>query len=37
MSVVLIVEDDPAILLGLEDNLRFEGHEVLTRRPDETF
>lgn len=30
MSVVLIVEDDRAILLGLEDNLTFEGHEVLT-------
>jgi DNA-binding response OmpR family regulator len=36
MSVVLIVEDDPAILLGLEDNLRFEGHEVLTATDGET-
>jgi DNA-binding response OmpR family regulator len=30
MSRVLIVEDDPAILRGLADNLRFESHEVLT-------
>lgn len=30
MSVVLIIEDDPSILLGLEDNLAFEGHEVIT-------
>lgn len=30
MSVVLIVEDDPAILRGLSDNLRFEGYEILT-------
>jgi DNA-binding response OmpR family regulator len=30
MSAVLIVEDDPAILRGLTDNLRFERHDVLT-------
>ena len=30
MSRVLIVEDDPAILRGLGDNLRFESHDVLT-------
>ena len=30
MSLVLIVEDDPAILRGLNDNLRFERHDVLT-------
>ena len=30
MSRILIVEDDPAILCGLRDNLRFESHEVLT-------
>jgi DNA-binding response OmpR family regulator len=36
MSVVLIVEDDPAILLGLEDNLQFEGHEVVTASDGET-
>ena len=36
MSVVLIVEDDPAIMLGLEDNLQFEGHEVLTATDGET-
>ena len=30
MSHILVVEDDPAILRGLADNLRFESHEVLT-------
>jgi DNA-binding response OmpR family regulator len=30
MSRILVVEDDPAILRGLADNLAFEGHEVLT-------
>lgn len=30
MSRVLVVEDDPAILRGLADNLAFESHEVLT-------
>ncbi len=30
MSRILIVEDDPAILRGLTDNLKFESHEVLT-------
>lgn len=30
MSRVLVVEDDPAILRGLADNLRFDAHEVLT-------
>lgn len=30
MSRILVVEDDPAILRGLADNLRFESHEVLT-------
>jgi sigma-B regulation protein RsbU (phosphoserine phosphatase) len=30
MSRILIVEDDPAILSGLRDNLEFESHEVLT-------
>jgi serine phosphatase RsbU (regulator of sigma subunit) len=30
MSRILIVEDDPAILCGLRDNLEFESHEVLT-------
>ena len=30
MSRILVVEDDPAILRGLADNLRFESHDVLT-------
>lgn len=30
MSCILVVEDDPAILRGLADNLKFESHEVLT-------
>jgi DNA-binding response OmpR family regulator len=30
MSTVLIVEDDPAILRGLADNLKYESYEVLT-------
>ena len=30
MSRLLVVEDDPAILRGLSDNLRLESHEVLT-------
>jgi sigma-B regulation protein RsbU (phosphoserine phosphatase) len=30
MSCILIVEDDPAILSGLRDNLEFESHEVVT-------
>jgi DNA-binding response OmpR family regulator len=30
MSLVLVVEDDPAIQLGLKDNLECEGHNVLT-------
>lgn len=30
MSCILVVEDDPAILRGLADNLKFESHDVLT-------
>ncbi len=30
MSRILIVEDDPAMLCGLKDNLEFESHQVLT-------
>ena len=30
MTRVLIIEDDPAILMGLRDNLNFEGYEVFT-------
>jgi DNA-binding response OmpR family regulator len=36
MTTVLAVEDDPAILRGLSDNLRFEGYEVLTASDGET-
>ena len=36
MSTVLAVEDDPAILRGLSDNLRFEGYEVITASDGET-
>jgi DNA-binding response OmpR family regulator len=36
MSVVLVVEDDPAILRGLHDNLKFEGYDVLTATDGET-
>lgn len=35
MSVVLIVEDDPAILRGLNDSLRLERHDVLTANDGE--
>ena len=30
MSVILVIEDDPAILRGLVDNLKFESYTVLT-------
>jgi DNA-binding response OmpR family regulator len=33
---ILIIEDDPAILRGLADNLRFEGYEVCTATDGET-
>ena len=36
MSLILIVEDDPAILRGLKDNLEFESYEVLTATDGET-
>ena len=36
MTTVLAIEDDPAILRGLSDNLRFEGYEVLTATDGET-
>jgi DNA-binding response OmpR family regulator len=36
MITVLAVEDDPAILRGLADNLRFEGYEVITAMDGET-
>ena len=36
MSRILVVEDDPAILRGLADNLAFESHDVLTASDGET-
>ncbi len=36
MSRVLVVEDDPAILRGLADNLAFESYEVVTATDGET-
>ena len=36
MSVILAIEDDPAILRGLADNLRFESYEVLTATDGQT-
>ena len=36
MNKILIVEDDPAILRGLADNLRFEKYDVLTATDGET-
>ena len=36
MSVILVIEDDPAILRGLSDNLRFESYEVLSAADGET-
>lgn len=35
MARILVVEDDPGILLGLVRNLEFEGHEVLSTRDGE--
>ena len=36
MSRILVVEDDPAILRGLADNLAFDSHEVLTASDGES-
>jgi DNA-binding response OmpR family regulator len=36
MTTVLAIEDDPAILRGLSDNLQFEGYHVLTASDGET-
>jgi len=36
MTTVLAIEDDPAILRGLSDNLRFEGYTVLTASDGES-
>jgi len=35
MARILVVEDDPGILLGLVRNLEFEGHEVISSREGE--
>ncbi len=36
MSLILAIEDDPAILRGLSDNLRFESYDVLTAADGES-
>jgi len=36
VTTVLAIEDDPAILRGLADNLRFEGYDVITATDGET-
>jgi len=36
MITILTIEDDPAILRGLSDNLQFEGYEVITAADGET-
>ena len=36
MSRILVIEDEPAILRGLADNLKFESHEVITAADGET-
>ena len=36
MTTVLAIEDDPSILRGLSDNLRFEGYEVVTATDGES-
>jgi two-component system response regulator VicR len=36
MTRIVVVEDDPAILRGLADNLRFESYDVLTAADGET-
>jgi len=36
MTTVLVIEDDPAILRGLTDNLSFEGYDVITAMDGET-
>lgn len=36
MSLILVVEDEPALLRGLKDNLTVDGHDVLTAPDGET-
>ena len=35
MAKILVIEDDPSILLGIRKNLEYEGHEVLIARDGE--
>ena len=35
METILIIEDDPSILLGLQKNLEFEGYQVLIAKDGE--
>jgi len=36
MAKVLVIEDEPSILMGVKDNLEFEGHEVHTAEDGDT-
>jgi len=36
MAKILVIEDEPSILMGVKDNLEFEGHEVFTAEEGET-
>ncbi|MBN2491721.1 MAG: response regulator transcription factor [Planctomycetes bacterium] len=35
MAKILLIEDEPAIVMGVKDNLEYEGHEVLTAEDGE--
>ena len=35
MKTILIIEDDPALLRGLKDNIEFKGYSVLTANDGE--
>jgi DNA-binding response OmpR family regulator len=35
MAKILVIEDEPAILMGVKDNLEYEGHEVYTAEDGE--
>ena len=36
MEKILVVEDEPDMLMGLQDNLQFEGYEVVTAADGQT-